>query len=648
MQTVRRLYQYGVALVSLETVLWGAIGLARSILAGQEIGGQVSRLAGALSLILVGVPVFLLHWWLAQRAALKDKEERSSRVRAVFLYAALAATLVPVVQNLLALLDRLLLQAFGLSPQQAFFGGNQSLGDNLIAMLLNGLFAAYLFTVARSDWKASPQGEAFPETRRLYRYLWMLYGLALLVSGVQQLVRFLLTTWEGVGTSPNLALANGLALVLVGAPLWVFVWQRIQVSLSDADEANSMLRLVVLYLLTFVGVGTVLGAAGGTLYVLLRYLLGERMQVVALLGEMSVPLSVAVAFGGLWAYYGRILGMEIVALPDDTETGQRAAGLRRLYLYVLALLGLGATFIGLQQLLEPVIDLLLSRSGVWGSALRDTLAGGLAALAVGAPLWAFTWRPLLHEASLDGEPGDHARRSVVRLVYLYFVLFAAVLGVMFSAGALLFPLLQAVLGDPPPNLLSESLQMLKVLVLFALLLVYHGLALRQDRRLSVRSLARRHAMFPVLVLAPEEGDFATQVVAALEREAKAMPVAVHAYTLGAPDESLSAARAVILPAELAARPSEALRLWLQGYDGTRLVVPTPAPGWHWVFGSGRPLPSLAKQAARMARHLAEGEPLAAPRETTAWTVVLYILGGLLGFVILINLIRILLTIGGFD
>jgi hypothetical protein len=197
-------------------------------------------------------------------------------------------------------------------------------------------------------------------------------------------------------------------------------------------------------------------------------------------------------------------------------------------------------------------------------------------------------------------------------------------------------------------LLSESLQMLKVLVLFALLLAYHGQVLRQDRRLSVRSLARRHAQFPVLVLAPEEGDFAAQVVAALEREAKAMPVAVHTYTLGAPDESLSAARAVILPAELAARPSEALRLWLQGYDGTRLVVPTPAPGWHWVFGSARPLPSLAKQTARMVRHLAEGDPLTAPRETTAWTVVLYILGGIFGLIVLLNLIRLVLSFAGFD
>jgi hypothetical protein len=107
------------------------------------------------------------------------------------------------------------------------------------------------------------------------------------------------------------------------------------------------------------------------------------------------------------------------------------------------------------------------------------------------------------------------------------------------------------------------------------------------------------------VLTSDDDDFADQVVAALGREAAEMPVAVHEYNLGAPDETLSAAKAVILPARLAARPSEALRVWLQGYDGTRLVVPTPAEGWLWVFGSGRSRASLARQAARMARHLAE-------------------------------------------
>jgi hypothetical protein len=66
MQSVRRLYVYGVALVSLETVIWGTISLARWILAGEEIGRDVSVLAGALSFILVSLPVFLFTGgWLS-------------------------------------------------------------------------------------------------------------------------------------------------------------------------------------------------------------------------------------------------------------------------------------------------------------------------------------------------------------------------------------------------------------------------------------------------------------------------------------------------------------------------------------------------------------------------------------------------------
>jgi hypothetical protein len=244
----------------------------------------------------------------------------------------------------------------------------------------------------------------------------------------------------------------------------------------------------------------------------------------------------------------------------------------------------------------------------------------------------------VREAAQEGETGDHARRSQIRKAYLYFVLFAAVLGVMFGAGTLLFPLLRAALGDAPPDLLSESLQQLKVLLLFALLLVYHWLTLRGDQSRAERSLKRRHALFPVLVLAPDDDDFADQVVAALGREAAEMPVAVHSYNLGAPDETLSAAKAVILPAVLAARPSEALRVWLQGYDGTRLVVPTPADGWLWVFGSGRSMASLARQAARMARHLAEGEALPSPRESSPWMGVVYVIAALFGFVLLTSFI----------
>jgi len=153
MQTIRRLYQYLVAFISLEVVLWGMIELARSAFSDEIIGGGVSQLAGGLSLLLVGVPVFLLHWIPAQRNAAKDNEERSSRIRAIFLYGALLATLIPIVQNVLALINRLWLQIFQLPLWNAILGGSQGWVDNLIAIVMNGLIAGYILYVTRQHWE---------------------------------------------------------------------------------------------------------------------------------------------------------------------------------------------------------------------------------------------------------------------------------------------------------------------------------------------------------------------------------------------------------------------------------------------------------------------------------------------------------------
>lgn len=633
MQTIRRLYLYAVALVSLETVLWGTIGLARSIFAGETIGDSAIRLAGALSLILVGIPVFLLHWWLAQRGALRDIEERSTRLRALFLYGASAGTLVPVFQNLLALISRTLLQFFGGRPAQALLGGDQTLSDNLIGILLNGVVALYIYSVIRADWRLPVQGEAFPETRRLYRYFFMLYGLLMVVFGVQQMVQYALSAWEAVGQGVIGVLANGLALSLVGAPLWVWVWRLIQRSLDEPGEARSVLRLSILYGLAFISVVSVLSSSGVVLYRVLRLILGEKLALSLFLSEIATPFSVGLSLGVVWAYFGRALGAETRTLIEATKR----AGLLRLYHYVLALLGLGAVFIGIYMLLAFVLDLTLGEATIWGRALRDNLAAALATLLVGMPVWLFNWRRMVQEAAQEGEEGDHARRSVIRKGYLYLVLFAGVIGVMFATGALLFQFLRSWLGDPVDNLPLMAAQQAKTMLLFALLLAYHWQALRVDNLLAEHSLVKLHAQFPVLILAPEHAEFGDLLVEALEREVVGIPVAVHAFSLGAPDATLSAAKAVILPAELLSRPPEAISLWLQNFPGTRIVVPSPAQSWHWVFGSERPLAQLVRQTARIVRHLSEAEDVPQPRESSPWFIVLYIMAGLFGLEILLVL-----------
>ncbi len=690
MSTIRRLYLYAVAFVSLETVLWGAIRLVRSILPGGSLEARTGQLAGALSLILVGVPVFLLHWMLVQRNAAQDEEERYARIRAFFLYGTLLATLVPVVQNILAVFDRGLTILFGLSADLAMVGGGQSLSDNIAAILLNALAAAYFFFVLSDNWQpweTEPGGEssaALPGDhllemrqmlavnytaliRRLYRYTWQVYGLGLAVLGAQQVFQFILLLPQGTGGASLVLFANGLSLLLIGAPLWYFANQVIQRSLFAAAERQSLLRLVVLYLLALLSMGGVLVSAVLTLDISLRVALGEEMGMSQFLASVAIPLSSAAPLGAIWAYYGRRLNLETAVRAEPAaaqgENWLQRVTLRRLYVYILSLFGLGTAFIGLQLLFSFLLDAIVSPGAVFGVSGRDQLARALADLAVGTPLWFYAWRQAIVEAAAAGEAGDHARRSTVRKGYLFLVLFAGVIGVMFSAGGLLNQLINAALGNAPDDLLPQVLQQSRILLLFALVLGYHWIVLRADNRLAERSLSRRHAQFPVLVLAPgsragpaqaefpareqapeDETGFASAVLNALHRQAPALPVAVHPAAQGAPDITLSAARAVILTAELAARPSEALRLWLQSYDGARIVIPTATRDWYWVFGSDGSLASQANQAARIVRRLAEGEQGQAPRESAPWMIAIYVFAALFALELIAGLLALVASL----
>jgi len=181
------------------------------------------------------------------------------------------------------------------------------------------------------------------------------------------------------------------------------------------------------------------------------------------------------------------------------------------------------------------------------------------------------------------------------------------MGVMFTGGMLLFTLISTLLGEPPEDLLLQTLQVLLTLLLFTALLVYHGLALRQDGQMLERALARRLALYPVLLLAPESPEFVDALVGAIEREAPGLPVAVQPISQGAPDETMSAAKVVVLPGELLAKPPEALRLWLQGYSGQRVVLPTPADGLFWVTAGNQSISAQARRTARLLRRLAGGE-----------------------------------------
>jgi hypothetical protein len=632
-----------VVFISLEVVVWGLISLLRSILNASIIGGSATRLAGALALILVGLPVFWLHWRVAQNDAERDMDEHDSGLRAFFLYAVLLSTLIPAIQSFLAVVNRLFLDANHLTRLAAVVGSQQTWSDNLIALLMNVLIASYFVTVLRADWKSITLKEPFANIRRISRYLWVLYGLGLTIGGVQQILLFVLqvppSTFDQLLRADFI---NGLALTMVGTPVWVWAWNTVQVSLTEPAERESLLRLGLLYALSLAGVITVLSSSGIVLYIILRQILGEGMSLQLFVQQISGPLSIGVPLAGVWAYYGNWLGRSMSEVPD----APRRSGLRRLYSYILSAIGLGAAFIGLRMLLAFVVDALIGGQA-WGGTLRLSLTAALSTLGVGLPLWLLTWRPMQAEALSPGDAGDHARRSLIRKSYLYLALFASVIGGMIAAGSLVYLLLNNLLGGGAGSILSGTLKDLELFALFALLGVYHGRTLSRDGASVGRALAEKHAAFSTLVFDMEDGTFGPAMMAAIQKQTPHLPtmlqLAGHARTKETdlpgflfenreyPERSAGTLawsgtppKAVILPAGLALDPPEGLRRWLERYTGSRLVVPSPSEGWMWAGVAQADL----KQAALALRQLAEGQDIRQKTAVPGWMIFTYVLAGL--------------------
>ena len=592
-------------------------------------------LATGLSLVLVGLPVFLLHWLPAQRDARRDEEEHASRVRAVFFYTVRVFTLMPVVYSALAFFNRQLLAWMG-TANLGLFGNQQSNADNLISIGVNLVVFAYFSSVLRSDWRSAPAGSFLVEARRLYRYLWVMFGLALTIFGVQGILDYLFNLPLGSAYISDQQLAYSLPLAVIGALIWASTWVLVQRSQEAALERESLLRLVVLYLTSLAGVVGVLAASGRVLSNLFAVLLGRPQTPSEFLGETSAALAAVIPLAVMWAYYGRILDREMSVMTAQP----RRAGVRRLYRSILSALGLAVSLAGLVTLIHYLASSLFNLESL-GYAWPG-LNTSLASLVIGLPLWLASWVPLQFEAAALAENGDRARRSLVRRAYLYLAVFAFVVGLMLAAGNLLYNLINHLLGTSVTGIGELAVERLLDLAVLVGLLIYHLRVLQRDGRAAQKALGALHAAFAVLIIVPEQLiSLAQSITQVLQRQAPRMAVTIHPAERGAPDDALLSAKLVVLPSGLVSDPPAALTNWLSAYQGQRLVLPQVIAGWNWLGLNPRPEGELAEEAAAIIRQLAEGESPHGGRPSNPWSLAGYVLGGLFALILLAALFGLL-------
>lgn len=627
MKTIRRLYFYAIAFISIEVVLWGIIGLLRSVFDQQELTNSASNLASALALIFVGVPIFLIHWSWAQNVSSKETEESSASVRAVFLYGILLGTLIPVVQNLLAFINRTVLSSAHLSSVRAVVGGSQTWLDNLLAVVINLLIAAYFWNILQKNWQTLNEPENFAEVRRLYRFVWVLYGLLMMIYGAQQAITYIFSFPTSVlGDIGRETAVNAIALMLVGSPIWYYAWRLLQDGLADSAERESYLRLGLLYLLSLGSVIVFLVSSGNLLYQILFQLMDRGETWADFIRQIGATISITLPFGVVWAYYGKWLNQQFAF----DENLPRRESKQRLYFYILSLLGLGATIFGVLSLFSVFIDLLLGRSYLSQGGFSEPLSGALATLIIGLPVWLATWRRMQTQAQADTDTGDHTRRSVIRKAYLYLVLFASVIGGMGTAGTLVFELINVALGGSSSFSLKDALIEVTALVVFIVVLVYHLFALRADGSARADVLVKRQSAFQVLVFEHDQA-FGAKVQASFAKRAPDVPVLVMNANENIPADTK--ADAVVLPASLALNMPKTLEAWIRSFNGSRLIVNDEAAGVVWLDDAG--------QAADSAKSLAEGQdirPQSSNRMTSVWTYIAYVFAGLFACQLLFGLL----------
>jgi len=619
MKTIRRFYFYLISLISIQLIIWSVVNLLRTIFDGQVLISTVDWLAGGIAFVVVGVPIFLIHWRVVQRDALEDEEEETSRIRALFLYAMPLATGIPVTYALLAIFNRIFNRLLGLPVTLATLGGSQSDLDNLIAILVNLIVLVYFWRVLQRDWKKQQDPENLVDYRRLYRYIWMVYGLGLLVFGALQLLRYIFYNPQDFGKAAEAGLSTGLALVLVGLPVFWKTWQIIQTSLTSSNDQRSSLRLSVLFILTFLGIGFSLGALGILLTNGFRWFLSVDTRTLSVFIDQNAnPLAVGITLGVVWLYFRQKLNQTI----QQQEGPFQKAHLQRVFHSILSFAGLVVTFLGLMVLLGFMIETVFNQSLGKNSA---TLSDAFAFLLVGTPLWLNHWRKIQFETSSDNELGVEARKSLIRKIYLYLALFATVVGSMLSTGWWIYGILKALLDQMPANFWLSFFMQLRLAVLFSVLLMYHLRVLRSDGRAIWQPKSIAEAQYSVVVVYADDLSLTGEIVTTIQNKHPQLSCSSYKVEPDSPSLEIPAASLMIIHSNLMTHPS--VQTAIHSFSGKILIIPQQEENIFWL-GSHNDKKQILQDVANTVQQLSKNQ---IPQPATfkgPWLIVVYILAGL--------------------
>lgn len=622
MFTPRRLYIYFVAAISLQAFTWAIISLLRNMLIS-EVYSDTTAIAFQTAIILISLPVYLVHWLWGQRLATRETEERGSVLRRLYLYGMQAGFLVPFGVSAFGLMNALLFRLAGQAPKGYYprLSSNETIIFFLIPMLVLILLWYYHQRILEQDARVVLVEGGSATIRRLYVYGFSAVGLAMTIMAVMYLMRWLMFEIGGDVSDVFLSKTgyiSEVARLIVGLPLWLIFWQWAQRLFfgDNEEERESALRKFYLYLIVFIAVLTCVTSATFILEGLFRRLL-DIPQLGDSEGDIRIPISIIATMALTWAYHSQVIKNDIKLAGE----ARRQAGLRRLYIYLIAAIGLAAFLVGLSGILSFLIRSL--DQSLFGTGLKQQLAWFAAVTIAGLPVWYVPWRQAQYRAAVSGAEGTDEKRSMVRKIYLYFFLFVATMTMLSSVIYIVFRLISLILGEAPPTL-SDLGQPVAFSVIAAGVWSYHWSVLRADSQRLLQERITQLEDFSVVVVGDGEKDFSQTVVSALESEnlgvsLVSLDLEVIEVELGESADrkdvitQLNQAGLIVGPWEIAiaggtggAITPEISQAVIDSPAG-KLLIPTPSEGWNWAGVDQWNTEAFVRQTVNAVKQILEGE-----------------------------------------
>ncbi|NIM96396.1 MAG: hypothetical protein GTO18_22075 [Anaerolineales bacterium] len=654
MHTPRRLYIYAVSIVSLQAVAWAVISLLRNLIIS-GLDPNVEALAFQIAIILIGLPVYIVHWLWGQRLAHRDVDERGSTIRRLYLYGMETIFLASFVNSAFQLLSTIFALPSGDAPNMMWrdFSAADAIAYDLIALVILGFLWFYHQRVLADDAKVIPETGGSATVRRLYIYIFCAAGLAMTTTTLIELLRWLMfqiDAGDAIRTQRGWELSREVARLIIGLPLWVIFWrwaQRLFLKGGD-EERDSALRKFYQYAIVFLAAISAVTSATFILAGFFRRVLAVSGGVGE--GDIRTPLSIILIMIALWVYHTYVLRED----AQLAEEAPRQARIRRIYWYLTAAIGLCAFLVGLSGDISVLIRSLEEAS--FGTGLKEQLAWYTAALLAGLPVWIIPWYQAQKRAASTEEEGAEERRSVVRRIYIYFFLFVATMTILSSVIFIVFQILSVLLGEPAPSF-SELVQPIAFSIVTALVWIYHWWVLREDRQRSIEDEEERLEEFRLVVVDVGDGSFARTVIAELERALPGLSPTALVLTQSETDDAeeredpsiaISQAHVILGPWETkvvggaggVVGPELVESISIS--EAKKLLIPTRSDEWEWVGVERWDRQAIVHQSVNAVKQVAAGEAVKLVKPLGAGAIIGIIIAAIiLLFVIAIPLISFL-------